>query len=328
MTINTIKQISLNNKYTNWYIQIILNAQKRASNRNSAKHLLGYIEGHHIIPKSFNIDIKNNIVYLTAKEHFVCHRLLSKMFTGSFKTKMAFAIFSFSRTSNNQSRIVINSRTYQVIKTEMADARKSLPFKKRKPLSPEQYARVVSMHQNRSPETNKKISEAKLGKSMSQQFKDNLSLRMKGEGNPFYGKTHTIETKQKMSDAKKGKRKPLSVEHRAALSIARKGKPINDEQKILLKKNAFKSGSEHPCYGGLPDSMFIGCIYCKKTVSKTGFTVWHGDKCKLSPSYTGPEMFLCIYCNTEHPRPTYYRYHNTNCKMKPDELNGDIVTSI
>lgn len=40
-----------------------------------------YCELHHIIPKSINNSLKNdktNLVYLTAREHYICHRLLEK----------------------------------------------------------------------------------------------------------------------------------------------------------------------------------------------------------------------------------------------------------
>ena len=51
----------LDNKYTNWYNSIITNAQKRI--------IVGYVEKHHIIPKSIGgQDNASNIVALTAKK--------------------------------------------------------------------------------------------------------------------------------------------------------------------------------------------------------------------------------------------------------------------
>jgi hypothetical protein len=41
----------------------------------------GYFEKHHIIPKSCGgQDDKNNLISLTAKEHFICHHLLIKIY--------------------------------------------------------------------------------------------------------------------------------------------------------------------------------------------------------------------------------------------------------
>ena len=61
------------NKYKKWYFNII--EKRNQYNPN------GYSENHHIIPLSIGgIDEKENIVSLTAKEHFICHVLLTKMF--------------------------------------------------------------------------------------------------------------------------------------------------------------------------------------------------------------------------------------------------------
>ena len=48
-----------------------------------------YVEKHHIIPKSMGGNNSNeNIAILTAREHFVCHLLLTKMTTGNNNYKM------------------------------------------------------------------------------------------------------------------------------------------------------------------------------------------------------------------------------------------------
>lgn len=87
--------ISHVSKYTKWYINIINNAFLRSSTKKQAKNILGYVEAHHIIPKCLflkykkpskfafleeNPNDKNNIAYLTGREHFICHMLLVKMF--------------------------------------------------------------------------------------------------------------------------------------------------------------------------------------------------------------------------------------------------------
>jgi hypothetical protein len=62
----------LDNKYTIWYYSIISNRQNNPSD--------GYTEKHHIIPKSLGgSNKKENLVNLTAREHFVCHRLLMRL---------------------------------------------------------------------------------------------------------------------------------------------------------------------------------------------------------------------------------------------------------
>jgi hypothetical protein len=106
--------IALKNKYTRWYFNIISRALERSRNRTDAKALLGYVEGHHILPRSFDLGgqkDKINIVYLTAREHFIIHVLLIKMFTGSFKYKMFNALTMFNEYMK---RGYFNSRLYSI----------------------------------------------------------------------------------------------------------------------------------------------------------------------------------------------------------------------
>ena len=100
-------------KYTNWYHKIIENAKTR--------NLKGYGEKHHIIPKCLGgSNLADNIVKLTAKEHYVCHRLLTNMTNGLDRRKMLFAIWRMMHGNNYQHRYEINSRSYDVIKSAMA----------------------------------------------------------------------------------------------------------------------------------------------------------------------------------------------------------------
>lgn len=92
---NIIDYGALNNKYTTWYNRICQHALTRYTTRKSAKMHLGYVEGHHIIPKC--ILPNKTIVYLTMREHFLVHWLLSKMFTGEIRHKLLHALTCMSR---------------------------------------------------------------------------------------------------------------------------------------------------------------------------------------------------------------------------------------
>ena len=83
------------NKYTKCYYNIIAQAQSRVKVDNT------YYEKHHIIPKSLGgTNVKSNLVHLTAKEHYICHRLLTKMVIGVAKYKMIEAVAIFSHNKN------------------------------------------------------------------------------------------------------------------------------------------------------------------------------------------------------------------------------------
>jgi hypothetical protein len=104
----------LTNKYTNWYFNIIKSAQLRMIN--------GYTEKHHIIPKSLGgTNNKINLVALTAKEHFICHLLLTKMTTGKDKSKMVLAVFKMmGKGKRNRANCIKSSRMYEILKIELS----------------------------------------------------------------------------------------------------------------------------------------------------------------------------------------------------------------
>jgi hypothetical protein len=93
--------------YHRIYYNIILNRKNN--------HVNGYTERHHIIPRCLGGDDSNsNIVKLTAREHFLCHFLLSKMYpTNSpqwYKMIHAFAMMKCSYSGQDR---YINSKLYE-----------------------------------------------------------------------------------------------------------------------------------------------------------------------------------------------------------------------
>ena len=154
--------------YKKLYTSIISNAQKRAWTD-------GYVEKHHIQPKSLGgSDDINNIVTLTAREHFLAHYCLWQFHTGYNKRKMAHA-FGFMCKSNMNKRY-INSRLYSSLRGNVkhSDATK-------KQMSESQSGR------KHSSETKEKI------RAKSSLFKHNettkkiMSNKRKGNGNPMFG---------------------------------------------------------------------------------------------------------------------------------------------
>jgi hypothetical protein len=107
----------LENKYSRTYFQII--------ERNiRAKHN-GYIERHHIIPRSLGGQDKNdNLVDLTAREHFICHWLLTKMFpvdSDEYKKMcLAFGMMLWARSDSHQRNYAINSKTYERLRQQLS----------------------------------------------------------------------------------------------------------------------------------------------------------------------------------------------------------------
>lgn len=105
----------LDNKYTKWYYNIIETANTRA-NEN-----LGYIERHHIIPKSLGgSNDKDNLTKLTGREHFVMHRLLTKMCEHPMHArKMKNALCAMMYNSKTRG---LNSRQFELARIAASEA--------------------------------------------------------------------------------------------------------------------------------------------------------------------------------------------------------------
>lgn len=103
-------------KYTTWYYIIIDKAKVR-------KSLDGYIERHHIIPKSLggNNSI-DNLVTLTPKEHFVVHHLLTKMCMNEEDARKMWTAFFFMHINPSPTnKRYFSSRTYEISKKNMSE---------------------------------------------------------------------------------------------------------------------------------------------------------------------------------------------------------------
>lgn len=102
----------LHNKYTAWYNNIIQRAKGRI--------LKPPYEKHHVVPKSLGgSNLKENMVRLTAHEHFVCHLLLTKMVEGQNREKMIYAAWSMANLENqNQQRYKITGKMYSILRQE------------------------------------------------------------------------------------------------------------------------------------------------------------------------------------------------------------------
>jgi predicted SprT family Zn-dependent metalloprotease len=98
--------------YKKVYKQIIKRAQER-------KNVQGYSEIHHIIPVSEGgKNEPENLVELTAREHFICHWLLYRQDQKSYTRAEAFRMMCDIDPSSNKERYIPSSRA-------VAEARKA-----------------------------------------------------------------------------------------------------------------------------------------------------------------------------------------------------------
>lgn len=119
------------------YIRIYENIIDRAENQNRVKTKDGQMfENHHITPKSVGgLNYKGNLVLLTPKEHYICHRLLVEIYKKTpFSNKMYYAMWCMINGSGNQSRYSPSSRIYDRLRNEIKVTMSVERFDNRKPV--------------------------------------------------------------------------------------------------------------------------------------------------------------------------------------------------
>ena len=190
---------------------------ERANNRILDKNI--YAEKHHIIPQSMGgTNISENIVRLTAKEHFVAHHLLWKIYKNPQMTKAFMLMCNIKRDGI---KYKVSAKEYSILK--------------------EEFSRAQSKAIKSRPANN-------LGKTLSQEWRDNISKGLTGHGrgnggsSGFRGKHHTEENKKAISERRKGVGThftPHSDETKKQMSINRLGKtkiPWTEERKAARRK--------------------------------------------------------------------------------------------
>jgi len=157
--------------YIKIYNQLIENAQCR--NKPTC-----YLEKHHIIPKSEGGSNSNtNLVYLTAKEHFIAHKLLYVIEPTNYNRMMSFLMMSnrFNTKWGN---------TYEEARISFSE---NHHYKSEK-------IRMI-MAKPKTEEHKQKISAAHKGKQKTKEHIENMKASLPdrhGENNANYGKGEPV----------------------------------------------------------------------------------------------------------------------------------------
>lgn len=274
--LDQIELLAFSNKYTKLYLTLCRRGLSRASTRKVANNILGYSEKHHILPKCFGLGGVNdslNFVYLSAREHFIVHRLLTKMFSGVFHQKMCWAVKNLTRSKYISKLHNITSKVYLKIKLDANLATSvALKGRKHKPLSPEaafsksQKLSAARIGKKLSQDTRKKMQKPKTveaRKNMcNRKVKDSTREKL---SNSHKGKVVGMETRRKQS-VSATTRPPICESTRRKLSVIHKGKCKSEDHKRALS-NMQKN------------QPLVSCLSCRNTYNKRIFTRFHKTKC-------------------------------------------------
>lgn len=173
----------IRDKYLTWYENLVAKAKSRSL-------LEGYVERHHVIPVSLGGNNKSeNIITLTAREHYIAHLLLWKMsMDKKSHNKMTMALHVMVNGSGHKKQnrsYLVPSRIYEANRKE--------------------YVQVISeiMSGPDNKWRGRKHSAESLEKMKAWQrdpvIKQQQRERVTGKNNPMFGKTHSEEMKKRIA---------------------------------------------------------------------------------------------------------------------------------
>lgn len=223
----------IDNKYTKIYFSLI---QKRKEDTLSKSEV--YCETHHITPKSLGgSNETSNLVNLTPREHFIAHRLLTKMTTGLANRSMWWALH---RTLFS-GQMIHNSKDYERTRTQWSEwlkqnhHSKTIPnwnkkmsemtkkdwednYEKRKHVS-ETFKRSHKERKETDADNyyeNQRKNALKGSAAIQRKWKEDadwaknekikMSEKMMGDNNPMFGRPRSKEQKARQSEAISRKR--------------------------------------------------------------------------------------------------------------------------
>ena len=156
----------IDNKYYMWYRQLV-------STKNRV--LDCYTEKHHIIPRCMGGDDSvENLVVLTAREHYIAHLLLTKCTSSVYKQKMSYALWNMVNRDNGERT---SSTNYSNVRTKHAKMLSENSSGSGNPMFGKQV----------SDETRQKISAKNKGRKLSVETRKRMSNANKGSNNSMFG---------------------------------------------------------------------------------------------------------------------------------------------
>ena len=279
--------------YQKIYDSIINNAKSLEYIRIAEKkQKLNYFERHHIIPRCLGgSDEKENLVLLTAKEHYMCHRLLCEVYPGV--RGLSFAMWNMINGRTTQGRYLVSSRIYERIKLA--------------------HAKVVSQRLSGVPKTAEqrlKMSESAKGRIVSEETKKLLSEinRDKKLSSDTIAKiSKTLRGKPKSEQCKHNMRKPKPVVTCPHCGVSG-GK--NTMAQWHFDKCKSIPGNEH--IHDIRTHTIHECPKCGiRSTSLSNLTRYHFDNCGKKV-----DLRKCPHCSKEMDVRNAKKYHFDNCKFK------------
>ena len=251
--------------YKKIYDDLMTWAQSQNRDRGDGE----YYERHHIIPSCMggkgNLSSRKphpNLVYLTAKEHYLAHKLLCEIYPDNHK--LIYALWAMMTMIDGTGREYrISGREYQRIRKKYIENNMK---GENNPIH-----RIENPMSN--PDSRRRLSEALKGKTHTEETKD--KIRQKALGRKL-----SAETRKKIGDAQRGKVIPPEVVEKIAK--ANRGKKRTPEQIKAISERM--TGIPNPTTSETNrrmNSMIFNCSHCGRDIGgRANFVRFHDDNCK------------------------------------------------
>ncbi len=232
--------ITQNEWYTD-YTTIIDLAKKE----NRVKNSVCYYERHHIVPKACEgLDTKENIVLLTPEEHYTCHMLLPKFLSGEEKKKMLYAWNRINSATTSGRGVdgeeLIGMEEYSRLRREFSESisGENNPMyglgenhpRNGVPLTENHRENLSKNHADFSGENNPFFGKKHDEETLERMLIIKKEFYANGGTAGMTGKRHTAESREKMSIKLKGENSPnygkINIHH-----------PISNTSKRILPED-------------------------------------------------------------------------------------------
>ncbi len=290
------------------YQQLYNDIIQKAKSQNRQKGQGVYYEKHHITPKCVGgTNDQSNLVLLTAREHFICHKLLVEIYDHNSSLVAALWMMSFAKTYNRGYRV--GAREYERLRKQFIEnfSGENHPMFGKTP----------------TEETRKKLSEARIGKNFSEEHKRNLSNSNRGKKpskkcmeasiKAHTGLVASEETRRKLREkltcpycGKTGGKSKMKTYHFDNCL----DNPANDREEVLERRKRKEK---------------IECPHCEKKIDIVNAKIYHFDNCKFNPKNKDKNIhkrgkqskLVCPHCKKEGGVGAMKRYHFDNCALNP-----------
>lgn len=241
-------------------IQTALRAKRVRVKKTDPKYV--YYEKHHILPRSLYPDFlhtKENLVLLTAQEHYLAHKYLANMFPDTA------LVFAFWRLCTDGRGRHVSIEDYEAARLRVAELASLINTGRQPTKETREKLRLARLGFKHPEEVKHKIAASNMGKTMSAESREKMSKAKRGKP----GRVWTDESKAKLSSHRIGEQNPMygknvkdymSEEaydlYRKHLSEALMGHEVSEETRRKLGEK-----SAQRCKGaGNPRARRVLCI--------------------------------------------------------------------